>query len=41
VTAWDERLLTFNGFSPTGRTPGPTLVSRGVDVAVFPLAPLA
>ena len=37
VTAWDEQLLTLNGFSPTGRPPDHLLMSRGVDVTVFPL----
>ena len=37
VTAWDERLLTLNGFSPTGRPPDLIIMSRGVDVTVFPL----
>ena len=37
VTAWDENLLPLNGFSPTGRPPDHVLMSRGVDVTVFPL----
>lgn len=37
VTAWDEQLLTLNGFSPTGRPPDHIIMSRGVDVSVFPL----
>ena len=37
VTAWDEHLLTLNSFSPTGRPPDHILMSRGVDVTVFPL----
>ena len=41
VTAWDEQLLTLNGFSPTGRAPDHILMSRGVDVTVFPLAQVA
>jgi len=35
VTAWDEQLLALNGFAPTGRPPDHTLLSRGVDVAIF------
>jgi hypothetical protein len=38
VTAWDEHLLTLNGFALTGRPPNHSIMSRGVDVAVFPLA---
>ena len=41
VTAWDEHLLTLNGFSPTGRPPDHILMSRGVDVTVFPLQAVA
>ena len=37
VTAWDEHLLTLNGFAPTGRRPDHIIMSRGVDVTVFPL----
>ena len=37
VTAWDEHLLTLNGFAPTGRPPDHIIMSRGVDVTVFPL----
>jgi len=37
VTAWDEHLLTLNGFSPTGRPPDHVIMSPGVDVTVFPL----
>ncbi len=37
VTAWDEHLLTLNGFTPTGRPPHHVVVSRGVDVTIFPL----
>ncbi len=37
VTAWDEHLLTLNGFAPTGRRPDHIMMSRGVDVTVFPL----
>ena len=37
VTAWDDHLLALNGFSPTGRPPDHLLMSRGVDVSVFPL----
>jgi uncharacterized protein YqjF (DUF2071 family) len=41
VTAWDEHLLTLNGFSPTGRPPDHIIMSRGVDVTVFPVSPVA
>lgn len=41
VTAWDEHLLTLNGFSPTARPPDHILMSRGVDVTVFPLQAVA
>jgi len=41
LTAWDEQLLTLNGFSPTGRPPDHVLMSRGVDVAIFPLESIA
>ena len=37
VTAWDEYLMTLNGFPPTGRPPDHLVMSRGVDVTVFPL----
>ena len=37
VTAWDEHLLTLNGFAPTCHPPDHIIVSRGVDVTVFPL----
>jgi len=37
VTAWDEHLLTLNGFAPTGRRPDHIIMSPGVDVTVFPL----
>lgn len=37
VTAWDEQLLALDGFSPTGRSPNHIIMSRGVDVSVFPL----
>ena len=37
VTAWDEHLLTLDGFAPTGRPPDHVIMSRGVDVAIFPL----
>ena len=37
VTAWNEHLLSLNGFTPTGRRPDHIIMSRGVDVAVFPL----
>ncbi len=37
VTAWDENLLPLDGFAPTGRAPDHVIMSRGVDVTVFPL----
>jgi uncharacterized protein YqjF (DUF2071 family) len=37
VTAWDEHLMLLNGFAPTGRPPDHFIMSRGVDVTVFPL----
>jgi hypothetical protein len=41
VTSWDERLLATNGFALTGRAPDHVVMSRGVDVTVFPLAQTA
>jgi uncharacterized protein len=38
VTAWDEHLLRLNGFPLTGRPPDHSIMSRGVDVTIFPLA---
>lgn len=37
VTAGDDELLALNGFTRTGRPPDHVLLSRGVDVSVFPL----
>ena len=37
VTAWDEHLLTLDGFTATGRPPDHVVLSPGVDVTVFPL----
>jgi len=37
VTAWDENLLPFDGFTPTGRPPDHVIMPRGVDVTIFPL----
>lgn len=37
LAEWDENLLPMNGFSPTGRPPDHVLLSRGVDVAIYPL----
>ena len=37
VTAWDEHLLALDGFTPTGRPPDHIVMSRGVDVTIFPL----
>ncbi len=36
-TAWNEHLLKLNGFAPTGRPPDHIVMSRGVDVTIFPL----
>lgn len=40
VTVWDENLLTLDGFAATGRAPDHTIMSREVEVAVFPLESL-
>jgi hypothetical protein len=37
VSEWDEHLLTLDGFTPTGRPPDHLIMSRGVDVTIFPL----
>lgn len=37
VTAWDENLLPLDGFAATGRAPDHVIMSRGVDVTIFPL----
>lgn len=37
VTAWNEHLLSLNGFALTGRRPDHIIMSHGVDVTVFPL----
>ena len=37
VTAWDEHLLSLNGFTPINRRPDHIIMSHGVDVTVFPL----
>jgi len=37
VTAWDDHLLQLDGFQPTGRRPDHVVMSRGVDVAIFPI----
>jgi len=37
VRAWDENLLPLDGFAPTGRPPDHVIMSRGVDVTIFPL----
>ena len=41
VTAWDEQLLALDGFAPTGRPPDHVILSRGVDVTIFPLESIA
>ena len=41
VTAWDENLLPLDGFAPTGRPPDHVIMSRGVDVTIFPLESVA
>lgn len=40
VTAWDENLIALDGFAITGRAPDHAIMSRGVEVAVFPLQSL-
>lgn len=37
VSAWDEKLLPLDGFAATGRAPDHVIMSRGVEVAIFPL----
>ena len=37
VAEWDENLLTLDGFTPTGRPPDHIVMSRGVDVSIYPL----
>ena len=37
VTAWDENLLALDGFTTTERAPDHVIMSRGVDVTIFPL----
>lgn len=37
LAEWDENLLLLDGFAPTGRPPDHVLMSRGVDVTIFPL----
>jgi len=37
VTAWDEHLLALNDLTPTRRPPDHIIMSRGVDVTIFPL----
>lgn len=37
LTGWDDHLMTMNGFTSTGRPPDHVLMSRGVDVAIYPL----
>ena len=34
--AWDENLLSLDGFAPTNRPPDHVIMSRGVDVTIFP-----
>lgn len=36
VTAWDENLLSLNGLAPTKRPPDHVIMSRGVEVTIFP-----
>lgn len=40
VTAWSEHLMSLKGFAPTGRRPDHVIMSRGVNVDVFPLEPV-
>ncbi len=37
VTAWDDHLFALDGFSSSGRPPDHVVMSRGVDVTIFPL----
>jgi hypothetical protein len=37
LKTWDENLLPLNGFTPTGRAPDHVIMSRGVEVTIFPL----
>lgn len=37
LTKWDDHLLNMNGFPSTGRPPDHVLMSRGVDVDIYPL----
>lgn len=37
VTAWDEHLFALDGFTATGLPPDHLVMSRGVDVTIFPL----
>jgi uncharacterized protein YqjF (DUF2071 family) len=37
LTASDENLLLLDGFAPTGRPPDHVIMSRGVEVTIFPL----
>ena len=37
LSAWDENLLPLDGFTATGRPPDHVMMSRGVDVTIFPL----
>ena len=41
LMAYDEELLALNGFTPTGRPPDHRMMSRGVDVTIFPLERVA
>lgn len=36
-TEWDENLLAMDGFAPAGRPPDHAIMSRGVDVTIYPL----
>jgi hypothetical protein len=37
LTRWDENLLQLDGFALTGRSPDHIVMSRGVDVTIYPL----
>lgn len=37
VESWNEHLRSLNSFTPTGRRPDHIIMSRSVDVTVFPL----
>ena len=40
VTAWGEQFLTLNGFTSPGRLPDHSIMSPGVDLAIFTQKPI-